>query len=170
MSTTVQQADQILTASSYGAADSQSILAAHSEVVKTMEKLKAEGKLEEAVKMQEVATKLQSCLSAQTQTGRVSDAPPQRAATPRMEAAVDRLKEEGFGELAEIMSTTVQQADQVLNDGAADAGSILAAHSEVVKTMEKLKAEGKHEEAAKMEEVAAKLQVSLQAQCGPART
>jgi len=83
---------------------------------------------------------------------------------------VEKLREEGLGELAEMMSTTVQQADQVLeasSSGSADAVSILAAHSEVVKTVEKLKAEGRHQEAAKMEEVAAKLQVSLQAQCQP---
>merc|ERR1719345_185413 len=167
MSDTVQQADKILTASSHGAADASSILAAHSEVVKTMEKLKAEGKHEEAAKMEEVAAKLQVSLQAQSQPARTPIAPPQKAATPRMEAAVDKLKEEGLGELAAMMSTTVQQADQILvasSAGTADAGSIIAAHSDVVKTMEKLKAEGKHEEAAKMEVVAFKLQVSLQAQ------
>jgi DNA-binding NarL/FixJ family response regulator len=164
---TVQQADQVLAASAYGAADTKSLLAASTEVTKAAEKLRAEGKIEEAAKMEQVAAKLQDSLQAQAQPKVASNSPPQRAVTPRMVAAIEKLKEGGHEELAAMVANTVQWADQVLDGsavGVTDTKSILAAHSEVVKATEKLRAEGQFEEAAKMEDVAAKLQNCLQDQ------
>merc|ERR1719199_997941 len=77
-------------------------------------------------------------------------------------AVADKLREEGNGELADMVDNVAEEVEHALS-GELDAEELEHAISDAKAAAEKLRAEGKEEEAAKMEAMVVKLEGAQQA-------
>ena len=129
-------------------------------------KLRAEGKDAEADEVEKLAQLLDVAAESklEVEAGQKEKASKEgmKEAAAEGHAVADKLREEGNGELADMVDNVVEEVEHALS-GELDAEELEHAISDAKAAAEKLRAEGKEEEAAKMEAMVVKLEVSLEA-------
>merc|ERR1719398_428980 len=129
-------------------------------------KLRAEGKDAEADEVEKLAQLLdvavESKLEVEAGQKEKESKEGMKEAAAEGHAVADQLREEGNGELADMVDNVVEEVEHALS-GELDAEELEHAVSDAKAAAEKLRAEGKEEEAAKMEAMVVKLEGAQQA-------